>query len=68
MAPKASLLGAKIVTSLRLSTVSTSFADVRAPAREVRPAATAVLESEIGRVRTVSMTWMIPPLNFTSYG
>ncbi len=65
-AAKAALVGAKMVTSFKPSTVETRFAVVKAPAREVRPAATAVLESAIGTVRTVSMTWMTPPLNLTS--
>ena len=51
----AALEGANIVTSESELTVWTRFADVRAPAMEVRFAAAAVLESDAGRVRTVSM-------------
>ena len=57
--------GANIVTSVRESTVSTSLAEVNAPAREVRFAATAVLESEAGMVSTVSMMWITPPVKLT---
>lgn len=51
----AELLGAKIVTSLRESRVSTSSARVKAPAIPLKPAATAVLETFCGTVKTVSM-------------
>ena len=51
----AALEGEKMVTSERKSTVWTSFAAVKAPARDVRFAAAAVDESDAGRVRTVSM-------------
>jgi hypothetical protein len=63
MAPKAALEGAKMVTSDNPLTVETKLAVVRAEARDVRPAATAVAESEAGMVRTVSMTWITPPVN-----
>jgi len=55
MAWNAALEGAKTVTSLRESTAPTSLAAVRAPAREVRFAATAVVLMLGGRVRTESM-------------
>lgn len=51
----ATLEGANIVTSESELAFWTRFADVRAPATEVRLAAAAVLESDAGRVRTVSM-------------
>jgi hypothetical protein len=63
---KASLLGAKMVTSERPLTASTRSAAVRAPASEVRFAAMAVVETFGGRVRTVSMTWTTPPVMLTS--
>lgn len=53
MAPKAALEGAKMVTSDNPLTVETKLAVVRAEARDVRPAAIAVAESEAGMVRTV---------------
>lgn len=65
IASNAAFEGAKIVTSERKSTVETSLAAVNAPAREVRFAATAVVESEAGRVRTVSMMWITPPVKLT---
>ena len=52
---KAELLGAKIVTSRRESTVSMSSVRVRAPAIPLRPAAMAVFETGSGMVKTVSM-------------
>ena len=58
----AALEGANIVTSDRKSTVWTSFAEVKAPAREVRFTAAAVVESFTGRVRTASMIWRTPPV------
>ena len=57
--------GANMVTSERESTVWTRLAAVNAPASEVRFAATAVVESEAGRVRTLSMMWITPPVKFT---
>jgi hypothetical protein len=65
IALNAALEGAKIVTSLRSSTVVTRLALVRAPAREVRFAATAVAESDSGIVRTRSMIWITPPVKLT---
>jgi hypothetical protein len=56
--------GAKIVTSRSESTALTRLADVRAPAREVRFAATAVEETGSGIVRTRSIMWMTPPVKF----
>lgn len=64
---KAELDGAKIVTSGRESTALTRLADVRAPAREVRFAATAVEETDWGIVRTRSMMWITPPVKFRFY-
>lgn len=55
MAPNAALEGAKIVTSFNPFTVETKLAEVKAEAKDVNPAATAVAESEAGMVRTVSM-------------
>lgn len=63
---KAALVGAKIVTSVRESTVLTRLACVRAPAREVRPVSRAVVESFGGMGRTVSISWIMPPLNCVS--
>jgi hypothetical protein len=63
MAPKAALEGAKMVTSDNPLTVETKLAVVRAEARDVRPAAIAVAESEAGMVRTVSMMWITPSVN-----
>jgi hypothetical protein len=62
MASKASLEGAKMVTSERELTVGTRLAAVKAPVREVRLAAAAVEESEVGMVRTVSIIWITPPV------
>jgi len=64
MAEKASLEGAKIVTSIKESSVETRFAAVSAPAMDVRFAARAVPEGDWGTVRTVSIMWMTPPLKF----
>ena len=66
MAPKAALEGAKMVTSDNPLTVETKLAVVRAEARDVRPAAIAVTESEAGMVRTVSMMWITPSVNLMS--
>jgi hypothetical protein len=55
IASNAELEGAKIVTSRSESTALTRLADVRAPAREVRFAATAVEETGSGIVRTRSI-------------
>jgi len=63
----ASLEGANIVTSFKPSTVETRSAAVRAPVREVRLAPAAVLDGDCGTVNTVSITWMTPPANATSY-
>jgi hypothetical protein len=60
---KALLDGAKIVTSLRLSTVETRFVEVRPPARAVSWLSIAESEGERGMVRTVSRMWITPPLN-----
>jgi len=57
--------GANMVTSERVSTVSTRLTADNAPAREVKFAASAVAESDAGRVRTVSMMWMTPPVKLT---
>lgn len=56
MAWKAAFAGAKMVTSLRLSTVSTRLVLMRAPAKELRPAAMAVSDGLSGMVRTLSIT------------
>lgn len=58
----ASFEGAKIVTSVRESTVLTRSACVRAPAREVRLRDMAVLEGDVGRVRTLEIMWIVPPV------
>lgn len=63
---KAALLGAKMVTSLRPSTVPARSAAVRAPTIDVRFAATAVVETLGGRVKTWSMMWTTPPVKFKS--
>jgi len=68
IAANAALLGAKMVTSLSPSTVERRPVELRALARVVRFAARAVLEGASGMVRTVSMMWITPPLNFTSCG
>lgn len=60
MAWKAALEGAKMVTSLRLSTVSTSLVSVRAPARAVRLESRAVKPGVSGMVRTLSTMCMTP--------
>jgi hypothetical protein len=60
MAWNAEFAGAKIVTSLRLSTVSTRLALVRAPAKDVNPAAMAVSEGLSGKVRTFPIMWITP--------
>lgn len=67
MAWKAAFEGAKIVTSLRLSTAETRLVVVRAPARAVSSESMAELAGERGMVRTVSMMWITPPVNMTSY-
>ena len=64
MAEKAALEGAKMVTSSNESTVETRFAADRAPAMDVRFAANAVPEGDCGTVRTVSITWITPPVKF----
>lgn len=51
----AELLGAKIVTSDKESTVSTSLARVKAPATPLKPALMAVSETLSGIVKTESM-------------
>ena len=56
-----------MVTSERPLTVPVRLAVVSASSRDVRPAATAVSESDSGIVRTVSIMWITPPLNVTSY-
>lgn len=58
---KAALFGANMVTDSMVSTALTKPALMRAPAAAVRFAATAVVETFIGRVSTESMTWIIPP-------
>jgi hypothetical protein len=68
MALNASFDGAKMVTSESELTVLTSPAAVKAPASEVRPVLMAVCAGLAGTVRTVSMTWMTPPSNWTSWG
>jgi hypothetical protein len=65
MASNAALDGAKMVTSFSPSTVATRLAIPKAPARDVRPAATVVAESDNGKVRTVSMMWITPPVKLT---
>lgn len=55
MAANAALEGMKIVTSGSLSKNSTSPALVRASAMLVSPAAIAVVEALVGRVRTESI-------------
>lgn len=62
---KAALLGAKMVTSARASTAETRLVLVRAPARELRPAATAVEDAFPGIVRTLSIMWTTPPVKLT---
>lgn len=62
---KAWLVGAKTVTSGVVLTVSTRLAETRAPRTEVRPAAVAVSETELGMVRTVSIMWITPPVKLT---
>ncbi len=64
---KAAFEGAKMVTSLRLSTAGTRFTWVRAPARAVRELSTADMAGERGIVRTVSMMWITPPENMISW-
>ncbi len=66
MAWKASLEGAKMVTSVSASTVSVKFVAVRAPAREVTFNEPAVSETDWGIVRTLSMIWMTPPVKLRS--
>jgi hypothetical protein len=56
IASNAALLGAKMVTSVRPSTAETRSALVRAPTREVRPAAWAVAPTAEGMLRTESIT------------
>lgn len=68
MAPNAALEGAKIVTSFSPLTVEIRLVALRAVANVVNPAATAVVESEVGTVRTVSIMWITPPVNLISYG
>lgn len=58
----AALEGAKMVISLRESTVSTSPAFAKAPASEVRFRDVAVLAGEVGMVRTLEMMWIVPPV------
>ena len=66
MASKASLEGMNAVTSGRTSTASTRSVAKRAPAAEVSPNATAVVEMLTGGMRKLSIIWMIPPVNATS--
>lgn len=63
---KAALDGAKIVTSLRLSTAEMRLVWVRAPASAVRLLSTAEKERDMGTVRTVSIICMTPPSNMRS--
>lgn len=63
---KASLEGAKIVTSLRESTGATREVVVRAPARDNRFESIADMDGEMGMVRTVSTMCITPPLNIIS--
>jgi hypothetical protein len=67
-APNAALEGAEIVTSFSPLTVEIRLVALRAEANNVNPVATAVVESEVGMVRTVSMMWITPPVNLISYG
>lgn len=67
MAWKAALEGAKMVTSLRESTAETRFVCVKAPAKAVSWESIAEPEAERGIVKTVSMMWITPPVNMTSY-
>ena len=63
---KASLFGAKMVRSgVSFATAIESVA-LSAPRKAVRFAALAVSRTETGRVRTVSMTWITPPVKLTS--
>lgn len=64
---KAALEGAKIVTSLKPSNAEPTVVWFNAPAKAVSPLSTADMEGGRGRVRTVSMIWMIPPVNMISY-
>lgn len=59
-ASKAAFVGARMVISFAPSTVSTNLTFVRAATRRVRPAATAVLDADIGGVMTASIMCTTP--------
>ena len=64
----AALLGAKTVRSRVLASrlaVKPGASSMR-PAMPERPAATRVVEMLAGMVRTLSITWMTPPVKFVS--
>jgi hypothetical protein len=63
----ASLDGAKMVASFSPSTAVTRLVFVRPPASDVSLESMAVMDGEIGIVRTVSMMCMTPPLNIISF-
>lgn len=60
------LVGAKMVTSRRSSTVLMRPAWVRAEARLVRPRSVQVVEGGLGMVSTVSVMWITPFLKVVS--
>jgi hypothetical protein len=66
MAWNAALEGAKMVTSLRPSTVVRRLVEARAPARAVRLLSIALNEGTWGMLITVSIMWRTPPLNVIS--
>jgi len=63
---KASLLGAKMVMFGVLLTVSNKSVALMAPRRATRSAAERVSAVFSGRVRTLSMMWITPPVKLTS--
>lgn len=63
----AALVGAKMVKSWVQLTSATRSAVAKAETRSVNPSNVAVSETSDGTVKTVSMTWMMPPSNWISW-
>lgn len=61
MFAKAALAGAKMVTSLRPLTAPSRPVAFKAPYAAVSLASTRVSETFVGMVRSLLMTWMVPP-------
>lgn len=64
---KALLDGAKTVRSLVSSTTDTRLVAFSAATRSVKPASRAVSEMSCGKVKTLSILWMMPPFHGISY-